>query len=98
MVPKFTYFEATASALLFSGAESVRPNHSPGLLAPSTLLVGWAVLPKDTHPLSSGKSLSCFGNHMGYPSSFQGERVLHCPCIWGGGWGEGRAEMQKGKK
>lgn len=21
---------------------------------------------------------------MGHPSSFQGERALHCPCIWGG--------------
>lgn len=68
MVPKFTYFEATASALLSSGAESVRPDHSPGRVpgTPAPLFLGWALLPKGRMPDLFWKSLSCFKESHGY--------------------------------
>lgn len=72
MVPKFTYFEATASALLSTGAESVRSDHSPGCLAPSTLFLGWALLPKGHMPDLFWKSLSCFRESHGLPRQLPG--------------------------
>lgn len=72
MVPKFTYSEATASAVLFSGAESVRTNHSPGHLAPSTLLVGWAVLPKGHTPALFWKKPVLLGESHGIPEQLPG--------------------------